>query len=153
MDGKVPETFVEGLLSGFGHPVIEVPHLAAILLVGAVAARTGGLALIAAFVAGSFLGTSVLGLNFPLPWGETLVFASGAVLAALLLMRSAMIVVTALVLATGIIHGMAFAEAIVGAETSPLIAYLIGLALTELVLATLVFVIAGRWSVGLVRRS
>jgi urease accessory protein len=95
----------------------------------------------------------VLGLNFPLPLGETLVFASGAVLAALLLMRSAMIVVTALVLATGIIHGMAFAEAIVGAETSPLIAYLIGLALTELVLATLVFVIAGRWSVGLVRRS
>ncbi len=41
MDGKMPETFLQGLLSGFGHPVIGVDHLAAIVGVGILAALAG----------------------------------------------------------------------------------------------------------------
>jgi len=38
MGGKLPQTFLQGLLSGFGHPVIGIDHLAAIVGVGILAA-------------------------------------------------------------------------------------------------------------------
>jgi urease accessory protein len=153
MDGKTPTTFLEGLLSGFGHPVIEVPLLAAILLAGAVGARLGDFAFVALFVAGSFLGTAVLGLEFPLPLGETLVFASLALLVAMLLLgsRARGLIGTAALFAIGGIHGAAFAESIVGAETSPLAAYLLGLALMECVLAGAIFIAISKLSGGRAR--
>ena len=137
MGGATPTTFLQGLLSGFAHPVIELPHLAAILMVGLVAARLARPAWITLFVSGSFLGTAALGLAFPLPLGETLVSASPLLVAALLLVRSPAgdFVGALLVFAIGIVHGMAFAEEIVGAENTPLAAYLLGLAIMELALA------------------
>ena len=34
MDYQMPQTFVQGLLSGFGHPIIGPDHLAFILAIG-----------------------------------------------------------------------------------------------------------------------
>ncbi|MET0472193.1 MAG: HupE/UreJ family protein, partial [Xanthobacteraceae bacterium] len=42
MGGRTPTTFVEGFLSGLGHPVIGPDHLAFLLAIG-VAVGVGGL--------------------------------------------------------------------------------------------------------------
>src|SRR5260370_4808082 len=41
MGGEIPSTFIEGLLSGIGHPIIGPDHLAFLLAIG-VAAGIGG---------------------------------------------------------------------------------------------------------------
>ena len=41
MGGATPVTFLQGLLSGFGHPVLGLDHLAALVVVGLLASRTG----------------------------------------------------------------------------------------------------------------
>ena len=41
MGGTTPTTFTEGLLSGFGHPVLGLDHLAALVVVGLLASRAG----------------------------------------------------------------------------------------------------------------
>lgn len=136
MDGKAPTTFVEGLLSGLGHPVIEPAHLAAIVLAGIVAARLhGGLGLVAAFAGGSLFGT-IAASAASLAIDETLVIASVVALALLLPFRTSLGWLGALgFLAIGAVHGVAFAESIIGAETRVVGAYLLGLALTEAVIA------------------
>src|SRR6266508_425983 len=77
MGGKAPSTFLEGLLSGLGHPLIGPDHLAFLLAVG-VATGVGGLnpALPALFVAASGIGV-VLHVNaVNLPGAELAVAAS-----------------------------------------------------------------------------
>ena len=136
MDGKTPATFFEGLFSGLGHPVIEVPHFVAILLVGVVAARLAvGLMPIAAFVIGSFVGTLIIGVLAGWPVDETWVIASIATVAALLLLHGHRWLLAAILFAIGAVHGTAFAEAIIGAEPTPLAAYLLGLAVVEFTIA------------------
>ena len=58
MDGKLPGTFTQGLLSGLGHPVIGLEHLAAVVAVGCLAAahRAG------AVLALGFIGAMMLGV-------------------------------------------------------------------------------------------
>ncbi|MGH8734494.1 MAG: HupE/UreJ family protein, partial [Burkholderiales bacterium] len=68
MDGKLPQTFLQGLLSGFGHPVIGVDHLAAIVGVGILAALVGrSAAVVLAFsvsvIAG--VGLHLSGIDLP----------------------------------------------------------------------------------------
>lgn len=147
MDGKTPATFVDGLLSGLGHPVIELPHFFAILLAGAVAARLAmGLAPIAAFVIGSFVGTLVVGALAGLPVDETWVVASVAIVAALMVLRGPHWLVAVVLCAIGVVHGTAFAEAIVGAEPTPLAAYLLGLAGAEFVIAGAAYFVTAKFS-------
>ena len=40
MGGQTPATFVQGLLSGFGHPIIGIDHLAFIVAMGVAAHRS-----------------------------------------------------------------------------------------------------------------
>src|SRR5437763_3365781 len=60
MGGKMPASLAEGLLSGLGHPIIGLDHLAAVVAVGCVAAahRAGAL-LAVGFVAAMMLGAAV----------------------------------------------------------------------------------------------
>ena len=49
MGGKLPETFLQGLLSGLGHPIIGLDHFGAIVGIGilvAIAQRSVGLVLV-----------------------------------------------------------------------------------------------------------
>ena len=138
MGGVTPSTFMEGFLSGIGHPVIGVDHLAFIIAIGIAAAFTrGGFGIIAAFIAASTVGvlSHVAELNIPLvePLVAASVVVAGAALAAG--MTSASIGWLILAAIAGLFHGYAFGEAAVGAERTVIGAYLNGLALIQIAIA------------------
>jgi urease accessory protein len=142
MDGETPETLYQGLMSGLAHPVIGMDHMAMILLVGAYAAALRlGLLPIATFVGAGIVGCLAHLAKFDLPQAETSLAVSlvlvGLVASAALRATS---LVTALVLATtGLLHGYAYGESMVGAEQGPILAYLFGLLVVQAGLASLVW--------------
>jgi len=149
MGGRTPSTFMEGLLSGLGHPVIGLDHLAFMVALGVVVG-VAGLSLIipALFIVASALGVAAHVRGVTLPAAEILV-ALTVLGAGLIIARGRSVPASAwavLFAIAGLIHGYAFGESIFGAETSPLAAYLIGLAVIQAVLATAVALIARRFS-------
>jgi urease accessory protein len=134
MGGAVPSTLWEGLASGVGHPVIGLDHLAFLLAAGVLAATlpaSRGVFAVLAFVLGGFLGSlaHIAGIGFgPV---EILVAASVAAAGAALLAAVSGAWMLAAFAVAGLFHGHAFAEAIIGAEQGPLVAYLAGLAVTQ----------------------
>jgi urease accessory protein len=135
MGGAVPSTAWEGFASGIGHPVIGPDHFAFLLAAGVLAATLGprrGVLALLGFVAGGFLGSlaHVAGIGFgPV---EAMVALSLVAAGLALLWRGvpAALVPAGFALA-GLAHGHAFAEAIIGAESTPLVAYLAALALVQ----------------------
>lgn len=134
MGGAVPATLWEGFASGIGHPVIGPDHLAFLLAAGVLAAMlpTGrGVLAILAFVAGGFLGSlaHIAGIGFgPV---EVLIALSVVAAGAALLKGVPAAWLPAGFALAGLVHGHAFAEAIIGAEPTPLVAYLGALALMQ----------------------
>lgn len=134
MGGATPSTLFEAFASGIGHPVIGLDHLAFLLAAGVLAATlpTGrGVLAVLAFVVGGFLGSlaHVAGIGFgPV---EALVAISVALAGAALLRGTAGALLPAAFALAGLVHGHAFAEAIIGAEQGPLAAYLAALALMQ----------------------
>ena len=60
MGGELPQTFLQGLLSGLAHPVIGLDHLAAIVGVGILAALAGrGVGPVLAFSAAMIAGVEI----------------------------------------------------------------------------------------------
>ncbi|MEM9157319.1 MAG: HupE/UreJ family protein [Cyanobacteria bacterium P01_F01_bin.33] len=126
--GDLPATFLQGLLSGLGHPVIGLDHLAFALALGVLAAFCHkGMGTIAAFLGTSLLGT-VLHLHaIDLPGVEMAIAGSTLMFGLLVLFRRARTPVIAVIAAVaGLFHGYAYGESIIGAEPTPLVAYLIG---------------------------
>ena len=147
MGGQTPATFMEGLLSGLGHPVIGIDHLAFIVAMGVAVGSAGlNLAIPALFIAASALGVALHVHGLALPGAEALVAIS--VLAAGTLIALGRSIRTwlwaALFAVAGLVHGYAFGESIYGAEASPLAAYLVGLAIVQAVIATGVALLARR---------
>ena len=138
MGGETPSTAIEGLLSGLGHPVIGPDHLAFLLALGVVVGVGGlNLALPALFVAAMAVGVvvHVNGIDLPAP---ELVVAASVLLAGVLIAVGRALPAAAwsvLFVVAGLFHGYAFGESIVGAESSPLAAYLVGLVISQSVLA------------------
>jgi urease accessory protein len=138
MGGTVPATFWQGLLSGIGHPVIEPDHLlfllgaAVAVAVARVPARRAALLLPAYALAGA-AGTAVHAPGFEIPWAELGIAASLLGIAAALWLQRlpGLMLAVACALAAGFVHGYAYGEAVIGAETTPLLAYLAGLALIQ----------------------
>ena len=140
--GRTPATFLEGLASGVGHPVLGLDHLAFVLAAGAAAALIGrALPLAIAFAVATVIGLALHLAAVTLPLAEALVAGSAALAGFLLLTRRAPGLAgwTALFGLAGIAHAYAYAETIVGAEATPLLAYAIGLAATQ---AAIVFAVA-----------
>ena len=134
MGGRMPETFIDGLLSGLGHPVIGLDHFAAVVAVGCLAAAHGAAAaLVVGFVAAMMAGVALHLYGAPLPAAEIWVALSVVALGVAMLRRTQIGTSTALALfaVTGLLHGYALGESIYGAEPAPLYAYLIGLALIQ----------------------
>jgi urease accessory protein len=138
MDGKLPQTLTQGLLSGFGHPVIGIDHLLFIIGVGLLAGLLGRkLLLPLSFIVGTLAGAiaHLSGLN--------IAFAEIAILASVALMAIAVIahvstsatLIVGLVALAGLFHGYAYAESIFGAEPTPLYAYLAGFAVIQFAIA------------------
>lgn len=138
MDKELPQTFLQGLLSGVGHPLIGLDHAAFIICVGFFLALVErGLMGIAAMVGGSLIGAALFQWQIELPWGEALVALSVVLVGIMLFTRR--VIATGWLLfglaVAGVFHGYAYGESIFGAETSPLGAYLLGLSLIQCAVA------------------
>lgn len=141
MGGTTPTTFMHGLLSGFGHPIIGVDHLAFIVAMGIAVGVAGlSLALPVVFVAASSLGVALHVAGLGLPAVEIAVAVSVVCAGALIAWGGAVPAAgwAALFAVAGLFHGYAFGETVAGAEPAPIAAYLIGLAVVQTVLAVAV---------------
>jgi len=138
MDYALPATALQGFLSGIGHPVIGLDHFLFIAAAGVLAARfERGWFLPLLFVVASVFTTGVRYFGADLALGElpvagTLVVLGAMMLAAQLPREG---VVALLFVVAGTLHGHALGEAIVGAERTPLAAYLLGLAVVQCAIA------------------
>jgi urease accessory protein len=139
MGGRTPATFMDGLLSGIGHPVIGIDHLAFIVAMGiAVGAAGLHLALPALFIVVSAIGVALHVQGVTLPAAEVVVALSVLLAGAVLASGRAIGVAGWAVLfaVAGLFHGYAFGESIYGAEATPLAAYLLGLVVVQAAVAT-----------------
>jgi urease accessory protein len=142
MDGNLPQTFLQGLLSGFGHPVIGIDHFAAIVGVGILAALAGrSAAVVLAFSVAVVAGVGLHLGGMDLPATELLVGLTTLLLGALVIVRQSMGAGLAALLfaVAGLVHGYALGESIMGAEASPLVAYLLGLLVIQTAIAVAVY--------------
>lgn len=146
MDRATPATLLEGLLSGFGHPIIGFDHLLFIVAVGVACYYFGQRTLtIAAFLAGTLAGTLLHLRAANLLYADAWVAASLILLGVLFVRRNDFLkskAATALFALSGVAHGYAYGEAIVGAEATPLLAYLGGFTLVQFAIALSGYAIA-----------
>lgn len=138
MDGGMPTNAFEGFVSGLAHPVIGLDHLAVLIAAGLLAAVVRpGLFFAGAFVIATMAGTGIHLLGVNIPGSETLIAGSvllfGIILAVKRTPGSA--VLLSLAGLVGALHGYAYGEAIFGAQTGPLIAYIAGFACIQMAVA------------------
>lgn len=127
--GTTPSTWGQGFLSGVGHPVIGIDHLVFIIVTGLLATRVKlGWTVPAAFLATSLVGAGLHLIGLNLPASEFFISLSVVLIGILTAYSRKLTAGTAVLLsaATGVFHGYAYGEAIVGAEMTPLFSYLIG---------------------------
>ncbi|GAB4372882.1 MAG: HupE/UreJ family protein [Elainellaceae cyanobacterium] len=135
---KLSSTFIEGLLSGLGHPIIGIDHLAFIITVGLLAVTViNGLWMPIAFVLSALVGTGIHLVSFDLPAPELFISASVLLFGGILAMNNQPKIGLVIPLAAiaGLFHGYAYGEAIVGATPVPLFAYLLGFTLMQIGIA------------------
>jgi urease accessory protein len=138
MGVQVSSNFLEGFLSGLAHPIIGIDHLAFIVAIGFLSAVTNnGRWLPVTFLLASLSGTGIHLLSFDLPASELFIAASVVLAGSILAMKdkpylSIMILMAAI---SGLFHGYAYGEAIIGATTVPLVAYLLGFTLIQWTIA------------------
>lgn len=138
MGGETPGTIMDGLLSGIGHPIIGLDHLAFVVAVGIAAALTPHrfvlpLAFIVATVAGTLIHLAAVSLPFP----EAVIALSVAAIGFVILSGRDVgpLVLGGLFAVAGLFHGFAYGEAVFGAETTPVLVYLAGFAVTQYLIA------------------
>lgn len=137
--GRLPANEFEGFLSGLAHPIIGLDHFAFVVAVGLIAAtkqRGLGLPIVFALAALGGTGIHLLSLNLPIP--EVFVSASVLTFGVILAMQynPNFLILLGLGAIAGLFHGYAYGEAIVGAEMSPLIAYLLGFTVIQIAIST-----------------
>jgi len=134
MGGRTPANAFEGLLSGLGHPIIGLDHFAFLLAIGLLAiGHRHRLLIPAGFVLMTVVGTLVHVAGLDLFSVEAMVavsvLAAGGLLLANRDYRTGLLGL--FVACAGLFHGHAYGEAIVGAESTPLLAYLVGFAVIQ----------------------
>jgi len=150
MSGTAPSTVIEGFLSGLGHPVIGADHLALLLAVGVIVgvARLR-IVLPALFVIAMTGGVAMHVRGIDLPVSEVIA-ATSVVLIGALMVRGRVVSGYAwatLFTVAGVFHGYAFGESILGAEPSPLGAYVAGLIVVQSMLTVGIALTACQFSV------
>lgn len=134
LDGKTPSNLFEGVASGLAHPVIGIDHFAFLIAVGLLAiGQRNRYVMPLIFVTATMIGTALhlLSMNFIF---EEAIIALSVVLFGGLIIASRQYqhpVLFALSGLAGLFHGYAYGEAIVGAEATPLVAYLFGFTLIQ----------------------
>ena len=137
-DGQLPASVMSGLLSGIGHPIIGLDHLAFIAGVGIASAfLPRGIIAIAAFVVATVVGCALHLRGVTLPGAEFIVAGSVLFVGVAIMSGRAMpaILAASIFALAGLFHGYAYGEAIFGAEQTPVAAYLIGFAAIQTAIA------------------
>jgi urease accessory protein len=136
MGGLMPVTFMQGFLSGLGHPIIGLDHFAAMVAVGFIAAahRTGA-ALIIGYVLAMIVGVALHVHGVTIPGSEILVALSVLMLGVAMQLHVGASIALALFAIGGFVNGYALGESIAGAEPTPLFAYFAGLAIVQALVA------------------
>lgn len=142
LGGMPMETFSHGLLSGIGHPLLGFDHLAFVILVGIAAAYTGYQRLAPlAYVGAMAVGCFLMSVGVTMPVKEFVIGISLLAVGYFVLSGKALTMPLAIGLFAvfGLFHGSAFGDSIAGAEagagTGVLAGYLIGLAVTQYLIA------------------
>lgn len=153
LEGRMPTNFFEGIMSGFGHPVIGFDHLAFIIASGLIALGvTRGIIIPVAFVIATGIGAGIHLASIDLPLPELIIAVSVVLFGVLLILkgkkqnRSYISIVSLLAALAGLFHGFAYGEGIFGAESTPLVAYLIGFSIIQLAIAWGTYLIATKLS-------
>ena len=147
LGGMTPNSMTEGLLSGLGHPVIGLDHLAFVIAVGLIAAFHRNFVLMpVAFVAGTLAGAMLTLAAVTLPFAEIVI--TGSVIAGgVVAMRGRatdLRVAGCIAALVGLFHGWAYGATIVGAEATPIIAYLAGFGMIQMAIAIGVAMLVNR---------
>ena len=138
---------LQGLLSGIGHPLLGPDHLLfllAIAFIGLQRPRAWVIPLLAAGLGGSVLSQFIPLPDAVTPWAEAMVSLSLVVEGLMALTMAS----TRWLLPLVALHGFLLGSTIVGAETSPLFTYFLGLLIGQ---GGLLMVVSN-WSQSLVER-
>lgn len=138
MGNKMPTNFFEGFISGLAHPIIGLDHFAFIIAIGFLAVGlTRGILIPTGFVIASVAGTILHLQQINLPGNEIIIACSVIIFGILLVAQKQLNVTWLIALATvaGLFHGYAYGESIVGAQMTPLFAYLLGFSIIQLAIA------------------
>jgi urease accessory protein len=138
MGGNMPSSFIEGFLTGLVHPLIGFDHFAFIVAIGLLAAtQQRGLWVPIAFLFSAIMGTGLHVVGLTLPGTELLISGSILWFGSLLVIQKSSnpFVVMVLAAIAGVFHGYAYGESIVGAGMSPLLAYLMGFTIIQLLVS------------------
>lgn len=147
MGGRIPANFFEGFISGLAHPVIGLDHLAVVLAMGFLCVgKVRGFLIPGGFLLAAMGGTGIHLLKLDLPGAEIIIAISAIALGAILSLEKSLsfILLFSLVTIAGLFHGYAYGEAIVGAQMTPLVAYLFGFTLIQYGVAMLAFWIGSK---------
>lgn len=145
LGSKIPSNFFEGFISGLAHPLIGLDHFAFVVAIGLLAAgQIRGAWLPAGFVIAAMAGTGIHLLKLNLPANESAIAISVIAFGAMLVVqnRPNWIVLAFLAAIAGLFHGYAYGEAIVGAQMTPLFAYLLGFSIIQYGVALVAYAIA-----------
>ena len=140
MDGDIPVTFFQGLVSGLGHPVIDMTHFAFICGIGILCGGTRKSYLLPLpFLFGAIGGIGIQMNFFEFQMPEVALAGTLVLLATLLLYvkKISFPVIVPVFLVCGTLHGYAYGEGILGAEQGPIAAYLLGLMIIQYGIATI----------------
>lgn len=148
MGGKTPSNLFEGFMSGMAHPVIGLDHLAFVVAIGLLAAsRSQGFLIPISFVMAAMIGTGLHLLSIDLPVVELIVSGSILIFGILIVSKDigSTLMISVLAGLAGLFHGFAYGEAIFGAEMTPLVSYLAGFTMIQLLISVSAFAIAKKF--------
>ena len=145
--GTTPQTGLAGLLSGLGHPVIGADHFVFVLVGGLLSALLGRPAAVTgAFLLATLAGVGLHLMALDLPALELTISLSVLLLGTLVAWGRTLSLWPVLVVTTaaGLFRGYAYGEAIVGAEPTPLLGYLLGLTVIQGAIALGTYFVIGK---------
>ncbi len=151
LGGRLPANFFEGMMSGFGHPIIGFDHLAFVIASGLLAVGIArGILIPIAFVIATGIGAGIhlLAINLPIP--EVVIAASVVLFGVLLFIQQNKnlainyMIISGLAALAGIFHGHAYGEGIFGAEPTPLVAYLTGFTIIQLAISLGIYFVTSK---------
>ncbi|MEZ5593363.1 MAG: HupE/UreJ family protein [Gammaproteobacteria bacterium] len=154
LGGAPMETFLHGLLSGIGHPILGFDHFFFLIAVGiAVVFTRNSLILSMFFIVSVLAGVALMLAGITLPQAELVIAASLLIVGGIVVAGKALSLPIAVALFTGlgIFHGWAFGESIIGQESlNPTVVsgYLAGLAMIQWMIVSITGVLVSKiWHV------